>query len=245
LRDKIKILDVYIDRLDMAGAVAEVKSLLNQDGASLIVTPNSEMLAMAAENPELADILNSADLAAADGMGLLLAAKIMGDFLPERVAGYDLIRKLFSELEDQPYSFYLLGAEPGIVDKAESELKKSYPALNIVGTHHGYLDRDKLEKVIAEINEKKVDLLLVGMGVPLQERFLDNNLGRLDVKAAVTVGGSFDVIAGKVKRAPLWMQKSGLEWFYRLLKEPSRFGRMLLLPKFLYLVFKQNFFKRS
>ncbi|MGM0500531.1 MAG: WecB/TagA/CpsF family glycosyltransferase, partial [Bacillota bacterium] len=131
----------------------------------------------------------------------------------------------------------------GIVDQAAANLKESYPDLNISGYHHGYLDRESQQQVIAEINAQKIDLLLVGMGVPLQEKFLDSNLEKLKVGAAVTVGGSFDVLAGEVNRAPLWMQKAALEWFYRLLQEPSRFGRMLSLPKFIYLVVKSKYFQ--
>lgn len=242
MRDLLKILEVNIDRLDMQGAVERVKNLLSEDGPSLIVTPNSEMLAAAAEDAELARILNSADLAVPDGAGIILASKIMGQKLPERVAGFDLITELFAQLENEDCSFYFLGSKPGIVDKAAAELKKRYPNLNIAGYHHGYLDKELQQNVTAEINEKGIDLLLVGMGVPLQERFLDKNLDGLNVKAAVTVGGSFDVIAGEVERAPLWMQKAGLEWFYRLVQEPSRFGRMLLLPKFIYLVIKSKYF---
>jgi N-acetylglucosaminyldiphosphoundecaprenol N-acetyl-beta-D-mannosaminyltransferase len=242
LRDVLKILEVNIDRLDMQGAVERVKNLLSEDGPSLIVTPNSEILAAAAEDAELARILNSADLALPDGAGVILASKIMGQKLPERVAGFDLITELFAQLENKDCSFYFLGSKPGIVDKAAAELKKRYPNLNIAGYHHGYLDKELQQNVTAEINEKGIDLLLVGMGVPLQERFLDKNLDGLNVKAAVTVGGSFDVIAGEVKRAPLWMQKAGLEWFYRLVQEPSRFGRMLLLPKFIYLVIRSKYF---
>lgn len=241
MRDVLKILDVNIDRLDMQGAVERVKKLLSQAGSSLIVTPNSEMLAAAAEDAELARILNSADLAVPDGAGVILASKIMGAKLPERVAGFDLITELFAQLENEDYSFYFLGSKPGIVDKAAAELKRRYPNLNIAGYHHGYLDKKLLAELKKEINEKEVDLLLVGMGVPLQERFLDKNLAELNVKAAVTVGGSFDVIAGEVERAPLWMQKAGLEWFYRLIQEPSRFGRMLLLPKFIYLVIRTRY----
>lgn len=242
MRDLLKILEVNIDRLDMQGAVERVKDLLKEDCPSLIVTPNSEMLAAAAEDAELARILNSADLAVPDGAGVILASKIMGQKLPERVAGFDLITELFAELENEKHNFYFLGSKPGIVDKAAAELKKRHPNLNIAGYHHGYLDRELQEQVINEINEKEIDLLLVGMGVPLQERFLDKNLAELKVKAAITVGGSFDVIAGEVERAPIWMQKAGLEWLYRLIQEPSRFGRMLLLPKFIYLVIKAKYF---
>ena len=246
MRKLIKILDVNIDRVNQKQAVERVRELIaNQSQSSLVVTPNSEMLALAAEDRELARILNSADLATADGIGVVIASKILGEPLEERVAGFDLISCLFKEFAEEDFNFYFLGGKPGIVDQAAANLKKEYPALNISGYHHGYLDRDKQQKIIEEINKKKIDLLLVGMGVPLQEKFLDTNLTKLNIGAAVTVGGSFDVLAGEVERAPIWMQKAALEWFYRLLQEPSRFGRMLSLPKFIFLVLKSKYFNRD
>jgi N-acetylglucosaminyldiphosphoundecaprenol N-acetyl-beta-D-mannosaminyltransferase len=246
LRKLIKILDVNIDRVNQKEAVERVKNLIsNRNQSSLVVTPNSEMLAMAAEDTELARILNSADLATADGIGVVIASKILGEPLEERVAGFDLISRLFREFAEEDINLYFLGGKPGIVDRAAANLKNKYSNLNIAGYHHGYLDRENQQRVIEEINEKNIDLLLVGMGVPLQEKFLDNNLKKLNVGAAVTVGGSFDVLAGEVNRAPLWMQKAALEWFYRLLQEPSRFGRMLSLPKFILLVIKSKYFKTN
>lgn len=243
MRELIKILDVNIDRLNLEQSIERIRKLITESSEpALVVTPNSEMLAVAAENKDLARILNSADLATADGIGVVLAARILGMPLEERVAGFDLISLLFKEFANEEINFYFLGAKPGIVDRAAANLKVKYPDLNISGYHHGYLDRENQEQVIAEINSKNVDLLLVGMGVPLQEKFLDNNLKKLNVGAAITVGGSFDVLAGEVNRAPLWVQKLALEWFYRLLQEPSRFGRMLSLPKFIYLVLKSRYF---
>lgn len=226
----------------MKESVERVRELvLDNQKTSLIVTPNSEMIAMAAEDSELARILNSADLATADGIGVVIASKILGKALEERVAGFDLISCLFKEFAEEDINFYFLGSKPGIVDQAVDNLKKDYPNLSIAGYHHGYIDRAGQQQIIEEINSKNIDLLLVGMGVPLQEKFLDNNLKNLNVGAAVTVGGSFDVLAGEVNRAPLWMQKAALEWFYRLLQEPSRFGRMLSLPKFIFLVLKSKY----
>ncbi len=243
MREVLKILDVKIDKYNLEDSVKRIRKLINsREKPSLVVTPNSEMIAMAAEDKELARILNSADLATADGAGVVIASKILGDPLEERVAGFDLISQLFKEFAAENINFYFLGGKPGIVDQAVVNLKEKYPEINIRGFHHGYLDRESQQNVISEINSKNIDLLLVGMGVPLQERFLDNNLEKLKVGTAITVGGSFDVLAGEVNRAPLWMQQASLEWFYRLLQEPARFGRMLALPKFIYLVLKSRFF---
>lgn len=242
MRKLINILGVKIDQVKMSEAVSRVRELTVEPSRSaLVVTPNSEILALASENKDLARILNSADLATPDGIGVVLASKILGEPLAERVAGFDLISNLFKEFAASDLNFYFLGSKPGVVEKAITNLKNDYPQINIVGAHHGYLDQASRKKVFREINESKVDLLLVGMGFPLQEKFLDQYLAQLDVGAAITVGGSFDVLAGEAKRAPLWVQKIGLEWFYRFLQEPSRFKRILLLPKFLYLVLQARF----
>ncbi|RCW43809.1 MULTISPECIES: WecB/TagA/CpsF family glycosyltransferase [unclassified Halanaerobium] len=249
MRELVEILGIKIDRVNMQEAVEKVEILLKKDAGpaekpAYIVTPNSEMIVMSVDDKELTSILNSAYLSTPDGAGVVLAAKIMGTPLIERVAGFDLLSRLIEEFAEKEYSFYFLGSRPGVVDKAVVKLKRDYPQLNIAGYHHGYLDRELQEKVISEINKKNVDLLLVGMGVPLQERFIGKNIENLNVGAAMTVGGSFDVIAGEVNRAPLWMQKVGLEWFYRLLQEPSRFGRMLALPRFILLVLRERFLGR-
>lgn len=226
----------------MNQAVARVEKLLSQkDKSALIVTPNSEIIARAAKDPQLLKILNSADLATPDGIGVVLAAKILGDSLEERVAGFDLINSLFEEFAAKNINFYFLGSQEGIIEQAAKNIEKKYPNLNLVGYHHGYLNQDNRQQLISEINSKQIDLLLVGMGFPLQEKFLAENLAELEVGAAVTVGGSFDVLAGQSKRAPLWVQKIGFEWFYRLLREPSRIGRTLYLAKFVLLVLKSKY----
>ncbi|SFL19119.1 WecB/TagA/CpsF family glycosyltransferase [Halanaerobium salsuginis] len=246
MRTTLKILGVKIDILDLTGAVNRVIEFTKQDSAArpaLIVTPNSEMLALASSDQELFNILNSAQLATADGIGVVIAARIMGQQLPERVAGFDLMQQLLANSASGERSFYFLGSKPGVVDQAVNNLQEHYPDLNISGYHHGYLNQENTAEVLQEINQQQPDLLLVGMGAPLQEKFLAANLSRLKVKAAFTVGGSFDVIAGQVNRAPRWMQKAGLEWLYRLLQEPSRLGRMMALPYFVYLVLKNRFIK--
>jgi len=171
-----------------------------------------------------------------DGAGLLLAAKILGSPLQERVAGIDLMQELLSLATIKGYSIYLLGGEPGIIEKANKNIKENHKGIDICGYHHGYLNESSRENVIKEINNLKPDILFVGMGVPLQEKFLAFNLENLDVKIAMTVGGSYDILAGKTKRAPVWIQRAYLEWFYRLIKEPGRIIRMMAIPKFLILI---------
>lgn len=236
MSDYIKILGIKINKVDMGQAINEINRLIINDNKNYIVTPNSEMIVMAQEDEELAEILNNSNLNVADGAGVVLASKIYGDRLAERVAGFDLMQHLLELASEKNYSIYLLGSKPGIVDCTREIISAKYPCLNICGTHHGYLDKKLQKKVIDEINHLRPDILFVGMGVPLQEKFISNNLSQLEVKIAMTVGGSFDVLAGEVKRAPFWMQYLNLEWLYRLIQEPSRLGRMMALPKFVFLV---------
>ena len=236
MSDYIRILGIKINKVDMEQAINEIDSLIIDDNKNYIVTPNSEMIVMAQEDEELADILNNSNLNVADGAGVVLASKIYGDKLTERVAGFDLMQHLLELASDKNYSIYLLGSKPGLVDCTREIISAKYPCLNICGTHHGYLDKELQKKVIDEVNHLRPDILFVGMGVPLQEKFIYNNLSQLEVKIAMTVGGSFDVLAGEVKRAPFLMQRLNLEWLYRLIQEPTRLGRMMALPKFVFLV---------
>ncbi|MFO7815991.1 MAG: WecB/TagA/CpsF family glycosyltransferase [Halanaerobiales bacterium] len=240
LKEKTKILTLNINNITMEMLIEELTSKIEAEEKNLIFTPNSEIVVRAYDDPEFSRILNSADYLIPDGAGLLLAARILGEPLPERIAGYDLMRNLLKNISDKDYSTYFLGGKPGIIDLAVKKVKEESPELNMAGFHHGYLDRKKKSKVIEEINKKSPDILLVGMGVPLQEEFFDNNFDNLNIKLGLTVGGSFDVLAGQTERAPIWMQKLYLEWFYRLLQEPKRLGRMLALPRFLMLVIKEK-----
>jgi N-acetylglucosaminyldiphosphoundecaprenol N-acetyl-beta-D-mannosaminyltransferase len=230
-------LDILIDKVDMKAAIERIEELIESSSDSnLVVTPNSEMVVMAQDDLGLKRILNGAKLVVPDGVGLILASRLIEDPLFERVTGIDLMTKLLAVAAEKDYGVYFLGAEPGVVEEVKSKMIEKYPELKLLGSHHGYLDEESELKVIEEINSKEPDLLFVGMGVPLQEKWLDKNLTKLNVPVSMTVGGSFDVLAGIKKRAPIWIQKLNLEWLYRLLQEPGRFFRMLALPKFIYLV---------
>ena len=218
-----------------------INTIYNQEAKKLIYTPNSEIAVRAYDDLNFSKLLNKADFLVPDGAGLLLAARILGEPLQERVAGYDLMRKLLNEIADKDISIYFLGGKPGIIDSAVQNIREELPELNMAGFHHGYLDSDSKEMVIEEINNKKPDILLVGMGVPLQEKFFDTYFEDLNIQIGLTVGGSFDVLSGQSKRAPVWMRKIYLEWFYRLLQEPKRIKRMMALPRFLFLVIKEKF----
>ena len=188
---------------------------------------------MANEDNELNDILADADLVVADGAGVVWAARHQGDMMPERVAGFDLVQELLKKSAEKKYKVFFLGAGIGVAEQAKAKAEMKYRGVNIVGIRDGYFKPDDEENIIAIINALKPDLLLVALGVPRQEKWIKKNLEKLNVKVAIGVGGTFDVMAGNVKRAPLWMQKANLEWSYRLFLQPQRIFRMMAIPKFM------------
>lgn len=232
-----QILGVAFDRLTLATAVERIEELVvcDRQAPALVITANPEMVMLARRDEEMARILVAGDLVTADGIGIVLAAKILGCPLPQRVTGIDLAQSLF---DLGKYSFFFLGARPGVAEEAAARLKSIYPGLKIAGWHDGYFQDD--EGVIAAINRVRPDILLIAMGMGRQEKWFWKNRHRLQVKVGIGVGGCFDVWAGRVRRAPIWLQKLGLEWFYRLLKEPWRYKRMLVLPEFLLLALKER-----
>ncbi len=231
--ETIDILGVKINKIDMNEAVETAKGYMNEGGFHYIFTPNSEIVMAAYKNKELAEKVNSADMRTADGIGLVYAGKILGSPLKERVAGFDLVMKLLEALPEMGKSAYFFGGAPGVAEEAAKKLEEKFPGINICGTANGYFDEVREKEIIAEINEKKPDLLLVCLGFPKQENWISSHKDELSCSLAMGVGGTLDVIAGKVQRAPDIFIKLGLEWFYRLIKQPSRIGRMMALPKFL------------
>jgi N-acetylglucosaminyldiphosphoundecaprenol N-acetyl-beta-D-mannosaminyltransferase len=201
-----------------------------------VFTPNSEMLLRAWRDPEFAAVLNKADLTAPDGIGVVYAAKILKQPLPERVAGFDLISRVLETASDGRASFYFFGSKPGVAERAKEKLLETYPSLKIAGAADGYFDAEKEAVVRADIREKAPDFLLVCLGMEKQEKWICGHVEGLNVSAAFGLGGVLDVFAGEVKRAPDFFAKNGLEWFYRLVKQPARLWRMTALPRFMLIV---------
>ena len=240
--ETIKILGVNVNKTDMSGAVERATGFLETDGLSMIFTPNSEIILYASENKEYTDVINSADMVLPDGIGVVYGAKILGTPLIERVAGYDFVISFMDVLAKQGKSIYLLGAKPGVAEAAAENLLKKYPGIVIAGTHDGYFKDDA--EVIDAINNSAPDFLMVCLGFPKQEKWIYDNRDKINAKIAIGAGGCLDVIAGNVQRAPEFFCNHGIEWLYRLLKQPSRFVRMLALPKFaLKVVFKGRSYK--
>ncbi len=215
----------YDELMDMAFERIEKKQ------KALVVAINPEKIIKAKEDPALKKLLNEAEFQIPDGIGVILASKIQKGQIRERVTGVDMMMKLCEEAAKRGKSIFLYGGKPGVADAAKAKLESLFPSIKIVGIQDGY-EKDE-QKVIDRINEAQPDLLFVAMGSPKQENWINANRDQLHPTIYQGVGGSFDVLAGTVKRAPEIFQKFGLEWFYRLLKEPKRIKRQVALPLFL------------
>ena len=233
MAERIEIMGVPVDMVNYEEAMDRFKVFVEEEGVSLIVTPNSEIVVNAGENPELMDAIRQAEMVIPDGIGLVYASKILGHPLEERVTGIDFLGKSLEYLAETGKTAFLFGSKPGIAEKAAARMEEAYPGLKICGTRNGYFKEEEEEEILREINEAAPDLLCVALGSPKQELFVLKYKDRLNAKAAIGVGGSLDVWSGDLKRAPEFYRKHGLEWLYRLIQEPSRYKRMAALPLFM------------
>lgn len=229
---RIDVMGVGFDSLTLPEAVSQAREILSQRRAGYVVTPNPEIVMACWENPAAMEAVQNADLVLPDGVGVVYGAKILGTPLKSKIPGIDFAAALMQQLAREGGSVFLLGAKPGVAEAAGEKLAERFPGLVICGTHDGYFQEDA--PILQQINAAKPDLLLVCLGAPKQELWMRRNGPKLNVGLMAGLGGSLDVFAGTAKRAPAFFQKLGLEWFYRLLREPWRFKRMMKLPKFLF-----------
>ncbi len=229
---KVNILGVKVDMIDIAGAADRIMGFFNEERLHTVFTPNSEIIMAAYRDPEFCKMLNSADLLTADGIGVVYASKILKRPINERAAGYDIARRVLEKLNYTDHKLFLFGGKPGVAEEAAANLRKEYKELNIAGTRNGYFKPEEEEEIVDQINDSGADIVFVCLGAPKQEKWINAHKNELRVKVAMGIGGSLDVFAGRVERAPDFWCKIGMEWFYRLVKEPWRAGRMLDLPKF-------------
>ena len=229
---RINIMGVDFDSLTLSEAVNLAETLISEHRAAYVVTPNPEIVMTCWENTDAMEAVQNADLVLPDGVGVVYGAKILGTPLKGKLPGIDFATELMRRMAKRCGRVYLLGAKPGVAEMAGERLTEQFPGLIVCGTHDGYFQEDA--PVIDEINALQPDLLLVCLGAPKQEIWMLRNRSALKVGLMAGLGGSLDVFAGTVKRAPAFFQKLGLEWFYRLIKEPWRFKRMMKLPKFLF-----------
>ena len=232
MAEKIDILGVKVDSVTMAQAVAQVEGYMDERKNVLIATANAEMIMRATHDEELKNILNDAALVVPDGAGTVWAAHHLGYEMPERVAGFDLAQELMRIAPSKKQKVFFFGSAPGVAEKAKAKAEELYPGIEIVGTRDGYFKPEDEPAIIEEIKAAQPDLLLAALGVPKQEKWLYAHLQELNVPVSIGVGGTLDVMAGVMKRAPYWMQKAKLEWLFRGLLQPKRAGRLMALPKF-------------
>jgi N-acetylglucosaminyldiphosphoundecaprenol N-acetyl-beta-D-mannosaminyltransferase len=242
--DRLKFLGFDIDPVTTQEATVRVAALIAHGGMHQVVTLNPEYLYRAQTERDLGRILEQAALVTVDGIGLQWALRLSGLRVPERVTGIDLMLHICRRAVFEGWRVFLLGGRPGVAEGAATRLLQDLPGLRIVGAHHGYFSPEEEPAVIAKVKSAAPQLLFVGLGAPRQERWIHANRQTLAPLVAIGVGGSFDVVAGRVKRAPVWMRRLGLEWLGRLLREPWRWRRMLVLPLFALFVIRVRLFGR-
>jgi N-acetylglucosaminyldiphosphoundecaprenol N-acetyl-beta-D-mannosaminyltransferase len=230
--DKATVLGVRVARLSLDEMLGSIYTAVVSNRRLLVSNVNITALNLAYERSWLRDFFNRCDLVYCDGMGVLLAARWSGTRLPERFTPADWVWRLAGMAAEQRFSLYLLGNPPGVAERAAQKLLAGCPGLRIAGMHHGFFDKrpgsKENERVVEAINACRPDLLLVGFGMPLQERWLDENWPHLQVKVATTCGALFEYLAGDLKRGPAWMTQHYLEWLARLVISPRRYaGRYL------------------
>ncbi len=230
--EAVRILGVRVDDVTMEEALQRVEAMVVAGGAHQVVTVNPEFIMRAQEDGVFRQVLDEADLAIPDGQGLLLAARFLGQPLRERVAGSDMVPALAQRSARQGHRLYLLGAAPGVAERAAAELARRYPGVQVVGTYAGSPAVSEEDGIVARIQAARPDFLFVAYGAPAQDLWIHRNQPRLQVPVAIGIGGTLDFIAGVRKRAPVWMRRWGLEWLFRLIQEPRRWRRMLALPRF-------------
>ncbi|MBM7644931.1 N-acetylglucosaminyldiphosphoundecaprenol N-acetyl-beta-D-mannosaminyltransferase [Scopulibacillus daqui] len=236
-----EVMDYHFINSDIHSFVQDLNDRLANRIKTFIITANPEIIMYAGQDSQYREIIHEADYIAPDGAGVVIASRILGTPLMERITGFDLMQELLKSAEEKSYSVYFLGAEPEIIKQAVSKIQKDFPRLNIAGYHHGYIHDDK--PIVNEIRQKQPDIVFVGLGFPKQEQWIHQHLKDFNHGLFMGVGGSYDVIAGKLKRAPKIWQKFNLEWLYRLCQQPSRWRRMSVLPIFMLKAIKKKFIR--
>ena len=240
----IDILGVKVHRIAMPEALDAIRGFIASGKPHIVVTADSSMIVLAQRDGDFRALVNAADLVTPDSSGILLAAKLLGRPIKERVSGVDLSREICRMAAEDGFSVYLLGGAPGVAEAAAERLTEAFPGLQIAGTQHGYLEPSEESEIASKIRASGAKALLVGMGIPRQEKFIRDHLNELGVCVAMGVGGTFDVLSGKVKRAPAWMQRHGLEWLHRLVRNPRKISKVATLPRFLSLVLSERLRRR-
>ncbi|HCW53831.1 MAG TPA: glycosyltransferase [Clostridium sp.] len=230
---RIKFLNTSVDNLTMNEAIDRIDNLIIRRSPSYVVTPNVDHIVKLEKDEELKEVYKNADLILTDGMPLIWISKMKSNPIKEKVSGSDLFPRVCELAANKGYKVFLLGAAEGVAKKAADNLQMKFPKLSVAGTYspsYGFEKKEEeIEYIISLINKAKPDILAVGLGAPKQEKFIYKYKDKLNVPVSLAIGASIDFEAGNVERAPRWMQKCGLEWFYRLCKEPKRMFKRYLV----------------
>ena len=232
--NRIDVLGVTFDDTDILEAVEQAIGFMEERRCAYVVTPNPEIVLGCRKNRRLAAAVKSADMVLADGVGVIYASRILGTPIKNRIPGIDFASALMARMSECGKKVFLLGAKPGVAELAAERLAERYPGLDICGVNDGYFEEEDNELVLEKINSQSPDLVLVCLGSPKQEIWMKNNAELLNAGLMIGLGGALDVYAGVVERAPRKWRNMGLEWLYRLIKEPRRIKRMIKLPGILF-----------
>ncbi|MDW8028939.1 MAG: WecB/TagA/CpsF family glycosyltransferase [Armatimonadota bacterium] len=241
----VNLLGVPVAALTMDEALDILEQFVSERRTHLVVTSDASSIVRAQEDEEFRKIVQNADLVTPDGIGVVWGARLLGLPIYQRVPGVELMAKLCERAAQKGWKVFMLGAKPGVAEQAAKNLQARYPSLQIVGTHHGYFTPEEEPQVIAKIKAAQPDILFVAFGIPKQEKWIARHADELQVPICIGVGGSFDVYAGVVKRAPEWVQRLYLEWLYRTVKDPKRLPRLKAIPKLLWFVFKEAWSRKN
>lgn len=238
---RVHFLNTSVDSLTMEESIDRVRTIIRAGRPVQHVVVNAAKIVMMQKDERLRKIVNSCELINADGQAVVWAAKVLGHELPERVAGIDLMHEVIKLAAAEGYRVYFFGATEEVVQKVVATMQASYPALQVAGFRNGYFSAEDDAEIIRAINDSRADIVFLGFSSPRKEYWLAEHLQELKAPFCMGVGGSFDVIAGVTRRAPVWMQKAGLEWFYRFSQEPGRLWRRYLVgnSKFMALVLRE------
>lgn len=232
----VSLFGVRVHAVSMDEAIQHILRFVREGTPRQVVTADSSMVVMAQHDDRLRHIINQADLVTPDSIGILWACRRRGIRMPERVSGVDIVLRLAQMSAQTGLRLYFLGAQPGVAEEAAQRLQEKYPGVHIVGCHHGYFSPEQEGAVVEHIRESAPDVLCVAMGIPKQEKWIDCYRDMLRVPVSIGVGGTFDVLSGRVRRAPLWMQRMGMEWLWRVGHNPRKISKVMLLPRFAWMV---------
>ena len=236
----IHILDLPVNHVTMATALKAIDGFIRDGSPHHVVTADATMLVMAQEDTALREIISHAELITPDSEGIRWAARRQGAPLPERVSGVEIVERLCERSVTTGYRLYFLGAAPGVAEQAKARMEAKYPGAQIVGTRNGFFTEAELPGILDAIRTARPDVVCVAFGIPKQEKWIAAHRATLGVPVLIGVGGTLDVLSGTVKRAPLLMRRLKLEWLWRVLSNPKKIGKVMLLPRFVAMVCKHS-----